>query len=248
MEQERHIYFGWDVGAWNCDRNSRSRDAIVVLDDALTLIGKPWRGNLRETINGATNGRHFKAEIARLCAADEIANAERIVIAIDAPLGFPDALVSLASHLLSVPEIGSFGDNPYLFRQTEKYLRARGFKPLSAINDMIGSQATKARHFLSKLAPNTIGYGVWTDNDGLSAIEAYPACCQDSAVVHAARTQVGMVSENNDIQDALTCAVVAYLFDAKRDALVSPSSDIPNSEGWIWVPKDIFSDEGEESD
>ena len=25
-------YVGWDVGAWHCDKNTNSRDAIVVLD------------------------------------------------------------------------------------------------------------------------------------------------------------------------------------------------------------------------
>ena len=44
------FFIGWDVGGWNCDNNSNSRDAIVILDDDLTLVGKPWRGNLRESI------------------------------------------------------------------------------------------------------------------------------------------------------------------------------------------------------
>lgn len=27
-------FIGWDVGAWDCDKNSNSRDAILILDEA----------------------------------------------------------------------------------------------------------------------------------------------------------------------------------------------------------------------
>ena len=45
------FYIGWDVGGWNCEKNGKSRDAIVILDAALQIVGKPWRGNLRTTLN-----------------------------------------------------------------------------------------------------------------------------------------------------------------------------------------------------
>ena len=32
--QEQSLYIGWDVGAWNCDRNKASRDAVVVVSDS----------------------------------------------------------------------------------------------------------------------------------------------------------------------------------------------------------------------
>ena len=36
------VFIGWDVGGWNCDRNSKSRDALVVLDaSGETLAGAP---------------------------------------------------------------------------------------------------------------------------------------------------------------------------------------------------------------
>lgn len=31
-------FVGWDVGGWNCDNNSESRDAIVILDANLALV------------------------------------------------------------------------------------------------------------------------------------------------------------------------------------------------------------------
>lgn len=52
-------FIGWDVGAWHCDTNSKSRDAIVILDEALNIVGAPWRGNLRESINAAANAAEW---------------------------------------------------------------------------------------------------------------------------------------------------------------------------------------------
>jgi hypothetical protein len=47
----RQFFIGWDVGGWNCDRNNKSRDAVVILDESRAIVGKPWRGNLRKQIN-----------------------------------------------------------------------------------------------------------------------------------------------------------------------------------------------------
>lgn len=33
------LFIGWDVGAWNCDKNPISRDALVVLDSQRNLMG-----------------------------------------------------------------------------------------------------------------------------------------------------------------------------------------------------------------
>lgn len=35
------FFIGWDVGGWNCDKNGTSRDAIVILDDTLAIVGQP---------------------------------------------------------------------------------------------------------------------------------------------------------------------------------------------------------------
>ncbi len=43
-----------------------------------------------------------------------------------------------------------------------------------------------------------------------------------------------------DCEDALTCALVARLFVEKRGALMPPEAGISPSEGWIWVPRDVF--------
>ncbi len=242
------FYIGWDVGGWNCDKNGKSRDAIVILDDALKIVGKPWRGNLRATINSATGSDAFIQALFALCdvpgAMPQGVEATqllgpRITLAIDTPLGFSQAFVSLAVGLQCVEPIAQSNSNPYLFRRTERFLFEHGLTPLSAVKDMIGSQATKGMHALAKFAPHRTSCGVWTDIRHLVAIEAYPSACKTSQTMAMLREGYPTL-DHEDKTDALTCALVAYLFDQKRDALAEPDDAVPPGEGWIWVPWNVL--------
>ena len=230
------FFIGWDVGGWNCDKNSKSRDALVILDTELKIIGQPWRGNLRAAINEATNSNDWISRLFALCRA-KAPSALRVTLAIDTPLGFSEAFVRLVTQQGAAGEIGRSDTNPYLFRQTERFLFERGLKPLSAIKDMIGSQATKGMHALAKFAPKVSRCGVWSDGVRLTAIEAYPSACKDSATVKALQRPFGKLA-HDDLDDALTCAMVGYLFDRQPAALFPPVAYVPASEGWIWVPRD----------
>lgn len=66
----KSIFMGWDVGAWNCDKDSKSRDAIVILDSSLDLVGQPWRGNLRKCIGTAITTREWLAAIFDYCKVE----------------------------------------------------------------------------------------------------------------------------------------------------------------------------------
>lgn len=242
------FYVGWDVGGWNCDKNGKSRDAIVILDAALQIVGKPWRGNLRATINAATGADAFVQALFALCGSPASAaqGAEsarpatrRITLAIDTPLGFSQAFVGLVTGLQCVEPIGQSNANPYLFRHTERFLFEHRLTPLSPIKDMIGSQATKGMHTLAKFAPHRTSGGVWTDTRHLVAIEAYPSACKKSQTMALLRQSYAKL-DHEDQTDALTCALVAYLFDQKRETLATPDADVPLGEGWIWVPRDVL--------
>jgi hypothetical protein len=237
-EYPSSFYIGWDVGGWNCDKNSKSRDAIVIIDSSRNLVGKPWRGNLRTAINEATNSNDWTRILFALCKADAPVDI-CVTLAIDTPLGFSDAFVRLVTRQSHVGDVGSSDTNPYLFRQTERYLFERGLKPLSAIKDMIGSQATKGMHVLSKFAPQILRCGVWSDGQQLTAIEAYPSACKTSSVVKALQQPFSKLG-HDDLDDALTCTLVAYLYKNKPAALTPPSANVPVSEGWIWVPLDAL--------
>lgn len=244
---------GWDVGGWNCDKNPKSRDAVVILDAAGDLVGRPWRGNLRTVINEAATSRDWLRALFALCGADLPAATIDAVLAIDTPLGFSEAFARLATRQGYEEPIGSSATNPYLFRKTEQILFESGLAPLSSIKDMIGSQTTKGMHVLAKFAPTVAGCGVWTDASTLTAIEAYPSACKRSPTMQAQWERVATSAADDpatrgrpkaftheDEHDALMCAVVAHAFRTDPDALAQPPGSIPESEGWIWVPADVL--------
>ena len=240
--QSTAFYIGWDVGGWNCDKNAESRDAIVILDSSLTIVGTPWRGNLRTHINAASHSTSWIEALFALCGEVPPPGKTRITLAIDTPLGFSQAFMTLITGFKFAGPIESSATNPYLFRQTEHHLFEQGLRPLSAVKDMIGSQATKGMHALAKFAPKVVGCGVWTDGDGLTVIEAYPSPCKHSALMddllgpHADWRQVN----HQDKVDALVCAQIAYCFDVRPESLSHPPDGVPAIEGWIWLPNDAL--------
>jgi predicted nuclease with RNAse H fold len=237
------VYIGWDVGAWNCDRNPESRDAVAILDSGLRIIGNPWRGNLRESINEAASTRDFLSKLFKLCESS-LPNKGQVVLAIDTPLGVSKEFIELVSNLRAVEKVQAHSRNPYLFRHTERLLFERGYSPLSPVLHMIGCQSTKGMHVLAKFARTMQKCGVWTDGDTLRIIEAYPSACGHSEVLQKLRSRCKHVAlGHSDKEDALTCALIAYLFAEHQDSLSSPTSEIPESEGWIWVPADAKSRE-----
>jgi hypothetical protein len=66
QKKARCYYIGWDVGAWHCDDNPTSRDAIAILDDQLSLVGEPWRGNISELILKLNTGLKVEGLIEEL--------------------------------------------------------------------------------------------------------------------------------------------------------------------------------------
>lgn len=162
-------------------------------------------------------------------------------MAIDTPLGFALPFQQLLTDDTFVPPvIGDSASNPYLFRQTERFLFAAGLRPLSAIKDMIGSQATKGMHVLRKFMPRLRQSGVWQDATGqFLAFEGYPSACRKSGLLRRL-AQAYPALGHADKDDALTCALLAYLYDRQPAALQAPVAETPAAEGWIWVPKDAL--------
>ncbi len=234
------MYFiGWDVGGWNCDKNPRSRDAIVILDAGKRICGTPWRGNLRVLINQADTTETWLEGLFGLCKAPLPARPFHVTLGIDTPLAFSTAFVELITTGKPVDaSVEGSNENPYIFRETERFLFRHGLAPLSAIKDMIGSQATKGMHVLGKFAPTVARCGVWSDGAILTAFEAYPSACKTSSLMADLRADFAPL-DHLDMEDALTCALVAYLYATRIDALCAPPEDIPEAEGWIWFPADV---------
>jgi len=174
-----------------------------------------------------------------MCGSGVSPESGPVTLAIDTPLGFSEAFIQLVTQSKAAASIEASNTNPYLFRRTEHYLFEQGLSPLSAIKDMIGSQATKGRHVLARFTPKIAECGVWSDGSNITAIEAYPSACKRSETIQALRRPYSALS-HADCEDALTCALVASLFGEKRSALMPPEADVSPSEGWIWVPRDAF--------
>ena len=251
------LFIGWDVGGWNCDSNANSRDALVVLDRERNLLGRPWRGNLREAINEADSTEEWIRTLLGYCDVDIRADCPPVVMAIDTPLGFSQPFQQLVSGRGAAGDIGTSASNPYLFRYTEHFLFRHGLKPLSPIKDMIGSQATKGMHTLARFAPEVAATGVWHDGTALTAFEAYPSACKPSSqlreLLQRYRSEPAMTQaeawrtggfnfgiDHEDKRDALLCALVAWLFFCLPESLRMPDAEVPEGEGWIFVPADAL--------
>lgn len=244
-------YMGWDVGAWNCEKNAKSRDALLVLNQHGELVGKPWRGNLRDSIAAAASYTDWLFTVSKLCQFDDKSKAvftsQSVVMAIDTPLGFSNGLLQLLQgEAVSTPFTASC-DNPYLYRHTERELFAHGFSPLSAVKDMIGSQATKGLHLLRKFGFTPSSSGVWQLNPSSQnqshhhALESYPTVLKTSALVaqyiEQLSSQTDFISWHQDIQDAAYCAIAALLYQQQPNIMATPTEDVA-TEGWIYVPKE----------
>lgn len=256
------LYIGWDVGGWNCDKNNKSRDALVILDGNRQLLGTPWRGNLRHIINEAENTQQWVEALLTLCRVEQDTITQLpdtdVVLAIDTPLGFSIPFKQLLNGQAADEYIGASAVNPYLFRYTERFLFEHGLTPLSAIKDMIGSQATKGMHVLAKFSPEVASTGVWSGGNKLTAIEAYPSACKKSETI-AKLLQPFIIGifdtgepvttiwdgaefingiDHEDKRDALLCALIAWLSHNRPQALAQPDDEVSPSEGWIFVPQD----------
>jgi hypothetical protein len=223
MLKHSTIGVGWDIGGWNCDNNSKSRDALVIVGALGELLGQPWRGNLRHVINEAVSTADFLAKIFGLCRLASGFSNSSVTVAIDAPLCFPESLIALLTAGRTERSLGDSAANPYLYRFTERRLAT---VPLSTVKDMIGSQSTKAIH---ATAPTIQSLGVWSDGGTTRFIETYPAACRRRA---AGTEELGLIglSGHNDIIDAGVCALIAHRFATSPQTLEPPPAEAPATE------------------
>ena len=67
--QPDSYYIGWDVGGWNCDKTVRTvATPLCILDVKREIVGRPWRGNLRHSINQAADTADWLGRLFLRCA------------------------------------------------------------------------------------------------------------------------------------------------------------------------------------
>jgi hypothetical protein len=97
---------------------------------------------------------------------------------------------------------------------------------------------------------------VW-QSDNITAIEAYPSPCAQSAIIDKLQKNAGLDWRINEIGeeqlvdhrlptqdhiDAFTCALIAKLFVEQPEVLRFPDDLTPHKEGWIFLPTDCFNE------
>jgi len=148
-------------------------------------------------------------------------------------------LVALVNGKPVSQSIKSSSENPYLYRYTERYLFEHGVRPLSPIKDMIGAQATKGIHVLAKFSPTVISTGKWSDGENIIAFEGYPSPCKRSQDMLDAKC-LYTEQADEDREDAITCAILAMWSVKHPERLLEPNPEVSDSEGWIWIPRDVI--------
>jgi len=255
------VALGWDVGAWHCEAGE-SRDTLCALvrdrEGLPRLAGTPWRGGLQTTLTGF-EGKALVPAILALVGIEAGADSA-VTIAIDTPLGWPKAFTDLLTHRRLPATIHELQHkNTLLYRQTERILIENGHRPLSVVQDMMSSQSTKGMFFIGKAGLTVEATGVWSSGGGpggprVAAIETYPAPCKargglDKFFAEIARHErvveacSGGRHVEEDVQDSLYCALVAFAFATDRGVLRGPEQcdpPVPAEEGWIWVPRQCY--------
>lgn len=247
-----HYFVGWDVGPWNCDEGNR-QDAVALLAADAGAVVAPIRTNLREILTEFQREELLR-QFLMACGIDP-PETFRMTMAVSTPLAWPkpavDLLTSRRTH--RVPPL--VDQNPILFRQTELALLELGHRPRSPVRDMIGSQSSKAIHFIRQAGFSPTSAGVWrvvsrTTGSVYEVIETIPSILKRSPTFerafapvpkHKTLAQVLKRADKNataDMQRALRCALLASMFALAPSKLWGPSKGSPEQEGWIWIPTD----------
>jgi len=230
------LYIGWDVGGWE-----GCHDGLAVLRwsraGRLERCGQPKRLRLRESIAK----REFSiASLLKAC--DAPGSWGRVVVGIDAPLGWPVEFARLIRGGLSdrggyVPGPGGEIENRLAYRLCDRviYRRCRK-KPLSAAFDRLGGNASKAM----------VGCRLLSASDGavlvpqggvagrVTLCEAYPALWKEGTsrkgcVCSEALAVLGrddLPEPGTDELDAVLCALTAACYDNQADGLGKPLPEL----------------------
>ena len=223
-------YVGWDVGAWHCEKNTKSKDCFCLLDENGCAILPYNRSCVSDEI---LQKECFLDFIRTIFPRQTFSKCDEFIIGIDAVFCWPKNFVSLINAKgpkdITYKPTGWEGaiNNEILFRKTE-YIIAHKHKPLSAVQGQIGSQSTKVIYFLKKYGfkVDSSSPGVWKSGKAI-AIETYPAILDSG--------------DHDDVTDAKLCAKLARVFHVMPAKLISPETEeekeAAKEEGWIWVPR-----------
>ncbi len=218
-----------------------------------------YRGGLFEVVDAlcGTDGSHLIAQLTEWLQTES-----RVLLALDAPLGWPCALGNaFVEHIAGVPIDES--PNMLFRRETDRLITDRCKKrPLDVGADRIARTAHAALKLLGDLGAS-IGHRIplaWDSafSPRIAAIEVYPAatlsgrsirCSQykDAEHTEVRRNIVSKLHEHltcsvdsnvlatdADVLDAVVCALAGLDF-LRGQAFPPLEPELARKEGWIWA-------------
>lgn len=241
----------------------------------ITILGVDCATRPEKTglAHAAWTGGWAGALEARLCSREEnVARAlaawlppeGAVLLAVDAPLGWPQSFKTLlsghqAGAALPVTDAGRF-----FRRETDRFVTSvLGKRPMDVGSERIARTALRALQILEELRrltgqPIPLAWDPWED-DGIRAIEVYPAGTlqalgvqpygyKPSEAVAARRailekilpllpagSQPGPLLASADVLDAALCVLAGADFLAGRCYPPGQPGGAAQNEGWIWV-------------
>jgi predicted RNase H-like nuclease len=184
------------------------------------------------------------------------------LLAVDAPLGWPDSL----GNQLSQHTAGNLIDvdsNQLFRRETDRFIkRTNGKQPLDVGADRIARTAHAGLKYLDEIGKATrqnipLAWSHELDS-ALSAIEVYPAAtlkqsgirsdgykkkenAPQRAEIYAAlskhiqfSTNTDILIDDDDVLDAVVCVLAGSHF-LKEQCVAPDDFELAKKEGWIWV-------------
>ena len=257
--QPKVLYLGWDVGGWE-----GARDGLAVLmTDArgtLRLAKAPVRVGLKPLL---CSGGLSVDDLLSACDCRE--PWDRMVLGIDAPLGWPAQFArsvietpAAVPIYLPAPDAGEIA-NRLAYRWCDRVIhQACGKKPLSATFDRLGNNCTKAITACRLLAANDRARPAEdrVPEAPVTFLEAYPALWKAGAgktgdpVVGAAAALAAchLPAAGSDELDAVLCALTAACYDNRARDLGLSLPQVAFPEDFAHVaedpPEEIIAAEG----
>lgn len=238
--------------------------AIIGIDCATVAarVGLAWGQHTVQGLVLKKAGVADSQEAMVELLATWVAGQPRVLIAFDAPLGWPEPLGRLlATHRAGEPLAEQ--PNRLFRRETDRFIKQRlGKLPLDVGADRIARTAHAALALLTALRQQTgepipvVWSAAYPDYAG--AIEVYPAGTLSAAGIRSSgykepgkrierqpiitwlATQMEgvtghrLLAENADVLDAAICLVAGRDFLLGR-AMAPTSLKLAKKEGWIWV-------------
>jgi len=219
-------FFGCDMGGWQNDDKGKG-DALAVCK---------WLDGECQHVEATANVLFFPVGNDGVLAErlrEALSEEARVIVAIDAALGWPTDYVKLVSEASSgirydQRTFDKAINNPYLYRETERFIRAfirKDRDPLTAPGDKFGNNSSKAQMLVAwfrEQLPNAYRppFDDWALDAARSAkhtlIEVYPDASRKSKPFSKLKWPAFGESMadagNKDIADARICAMTGVCY------------------------------------